>query len=345
MDVLVIYQFCTFGGVERLILNRATAFKKHGVDVVIHVGYLSDGGALNSFNNYLKKNNLENRVIPFIISGNTKFNNAKYDLTLVINSPQILDRLSSFNNVFVECHTPYVENRRYLGNISSEITGIIVPSLAFKTIVQDEYPNLISPIVLPNPLPDEFHEVVESPSNLMKSPLVYLARLDNLKNFEEAVQIFKLLKDRKDLMFIVIGEGGADKKIIASFEHLGLIENSILRDRIDFFQVPRLISMVKKAKGIFLSPSKGESFGLSAAEFISGGVPVLLSNIPAHNALVDNDEHFFYDLGDKKSAKSKIEYLLKNWGIMSNTVSEYGQKFKDDLFIEAWVNFLKYQGI
>lgn len=345
MDVLITYQFCTFGGVERLILNRATAFKKHGVNVVIHVGFLSDSGALDSFKNYIKKNSLEEIVKPFIISGNSFFNNDKFDLTLVIDSPQILDRLSSYKNVFVECHTPYAENRRYLGNISKEIAGIIVPSLAFKTIILDEYPNIKSPIVLPNPIPDEFNEDVVIPTFLLKRPLVYLARLDNLKNFEEAGQIFNLFKDRKDLMFIVVGEGSTDKKVISSFEQLGLIENSILRDRINFFQVPRLISMVKKAKGIFLSPSKGESFGLSAAEFICGGVPVLLSNIPAHNALIDNDKHFLYELGDKKSAKLKIEKILENWDSLSKSVSKHGHKFKDKFFIEAWSNFIKSQGI
>jgi len=345
MDVLIIYQFCTFGGVERLILNRATAFKKHGVNVVIHVGYLSDSGALDSFSNYIKKNNLEEIIIPFLIPGNSSFNNTKFDLTFVIDSPQILDQLSSYRNVFVECHTPYVENRRYLANISEKISGIIVPSQAFKTIILDENPTIRTPIVLPNPVPDEFHDVPESLSYLIKRPLIYLARLDNLKNFEEAVQIFKLIKDRSDVMFIVVGDGSADNKVISSFEHLGLIENSILRDRINFFQVPRLISMAKKAKGIFLSPSKGESFGLSAAEFISGGVPVLLSNIPAHNALVDNDEQFLYELGDKVSAKLKIENILENWRSLSASVSKHGQKFKDGIFIEAWRNFIKSQGI
>jgi len=343
MDVLVIYQFCTFGGVERLILNRAIAFKKHGLDVVMHMGFLSDSGALKSFKNYIQKNKLEGYLRPFLLSGNGSFDNSRYDLTLVVDTPQVLSGLSSSKNVFVECHTPYVENRKYLGKLSNEIKGIIVPSQAFKSILINEYPTNSTPIVLTNPVPDEFHNPFNQLTYLPKKPLVYLARLDDLKNFEEALQIFYLFRDRKDVMFIVIGEGSTEKKVISSFQQMGLIENSILRDRIDFFQVPRLINMVNNAKGIFLSSSKGESFGLSAAEFISGGVPVLLSKISVHRELVENNEFFLYNLGDKISAKFKIEQIMENWDRMSISVSKYANKFKDNLFKEAWNIFINSQ--
>jgi glycosyltransferase involved in cell wall biosynthesis len=340
MDVLVIYQYCTFGGVERLILNRATAFMKHRYNIITHVGYLSDSGALNSFKNYILKNNLQDIILPFLIPNNYSIINANYDLILIIDTPEILVRMSSFDNVFIECHSAYIENRQYLSSIPKEIRGIIVPSLSFKAIIQEEFPNLRSLIVLPNPVPNEFHTIKSNPISFNKRPLIYLARLDNLKNYEEAVQIFKLFKDRQDIMYIVVGEGATDSKVITTFEQLGLIENSILRDKMNFDQIPQLISLVKKANGIYLSPSKGESFGLSAAEFISGGVPVLLSNIPAHNALVANDEHFLYELNDVISAKFKIEKILENWESMSFSIAEHGEKFKDEKFIDAWKLFV-----
>lgn len=341
MDVLVIYQFCTFGGVERVILNRARAFKKHGIKVILHVGYLSDSGALNSFKSYIQKNNLDKFVIPFLVTGN--LDNSKYALTLIIDSPQVFDRLASLRNIYLECHTPYVENRRYLGGIPKEIKGIIVPSLAFKDIIQEEIPSLRSIIVLPNPIPDDFQKESKNHFSFNKRPLTYLARLDNLKNFNEAFQIFNLFKKRKDIMFIVIGEGGSEKKNRSSLENLGLIENSIIRDNISFNEVPKLISIVKKARGVFLSPSKGESFGLSAAEFICGEVPALLSNIPAHRALVESNEHFLYEIGDILSAKNKIEVILDNWENMSSSIGKYGQNFQDENFIKAWENFIKTQ--
>ena len=341
MDVLVIYQFCTFGGVERLLLNRASAFKKHHLNVVIHIGYLSDNGALNSFKNYIFKNHLQEIIKPFLISKISTINNSHFDLTLLIDTPKIVDRLSSSHNLFIECHTPYVENRQYLSNLPDTIRGVIVPSVAFKTIIQEEYPNLKLPIVIPNPIPEEFYIQDINSTHFLKRPLVYVARLDEIKNFSEAVEIFDLIKIRTDIIFIVIGEGSTEENIFSRFRRLGLIENSILRDTIEFSQVSRLIGMVRKSNVIFISPSKGESFGLSAAEFICGGVPVLLTSIPAHRSLVDDNEQFLYEPGDISSAKMKIEYTLENWVGMSNKILKLGEKFRDNHFIDSWNNFIK----
>lgn len=341
MDVLIIYQYCTFGGVERLILNRALALKKHGFNFVIHAGYLSDSGALKSFNHYILKNNLQNNVIPFLIPNNLHFTKTDFDMVFVIDSPQVLDALSIFKNVFIECHTPYIENRQYLKDIPDWVKGVIVPSEAFRNIIFEEFPNIHTIIVLPNPVPDEFHHLSNEHTALTKKPITYLARLDSLKNIDEAIRVFNLLKQRNDVMQIIIGEGSTDGNMISILKKFDLLKNTILRDRIIFEQVPRLINMVKNAKGIFLSPSKGESFGLSAAEFISGGVPVMLSKIPAHSALVADNNYFLYDQGDFGSAANKIEYLLDNWDSMSKSIEEYGEKFNEKFFINAWSNLIK----
>lgn len=342
MDALIIYQYCTFGGVERVILNRAEAFRKHNLDVKLTVGYLFDSGALESFKAYIQAQALNDYLSAYLIDQKFILDIDQYNLIFVIDTPQILDKLNRKNNVFVECHTHYQENRQYLRNIPKNIRGIIVPSLSFKTLITDEFSNLPSVSVLPHPVPDVFFNT-ETPATqriFTQHPLTYFGRLDELKNFSEASQLFDLFVGNESVMYIIIGYGADDDSRISSLEQKNKLRKTLIRGNINFKQVPDLIQFVKQHRGIFLSPSKGESFGLSAAEFMCGGVPVLLSDIPAHCTLVEDDERFIYPLGDIITAKDRIVSILDHWDSSSLDIQSYAQKFKADTFLNAWENFV-----
>ncbi len=345
MDVLVIYQFCTFGGVERAILNRVQAFRRHGMDIKVSVGYLYKDEALGSFQGYIRANRLEDYLEAFILPQGGNFDWSQYDLVSIIDTPQVLERIRTANNVFIECHTGYVENRQYLKNIPDNIRGVLVPSRSFKEQIQNEFPGLPPVYVIPNLVSEEFY--AETPANsarvFPKRPLTYFARRDELKNFTEAVTIFESLMNEDEVIFFVIGYGADDKTLVELLEKKNLIERSFLRGRIGFSEAPYLTSLVKSQGGIFISPSKAESFGLSAAEFMSAGVPVLLSDIPAHRELVQGDKRFLYKLGDIASAKKKLSAIWKDWDGMGKIVAAYAERFRGDAFAEAWMQFMEDQ--
>src|SRR6266545_8363777 len=102
MDILVIYQFCTFGGVERVILNRAHTFKQNGLEVKITIGYMYDRGALLSFKNYLKEKRLEHTIIPIILPNFFYYDLDKHDAVFIIDTPQVFDAISPARNIYVE---------------------------------------------------------------------------------------------------------------------------------------------------------------------------------------------------------------------------------------------------
>ena len=345
MDVLIIYQFCSFGGVERAILNRAKTFLKYRQDVHISVGYLYDIGALQSFQAYIEKNSLSEHISAFLINDEMLSDLENYDYVFNIDTPQIFARTIGARNIFVECHTPYLESRQYLRKLPPNIQGILVPSLAFKNILLKEFPSLPPIFVLPNPVSQEFFTVPLSTETVfMKRPLAYLARLDELKNYTEAFSIFELCKNNEDVMFAVTGKSSDEKKILAMLRTKKIIGKTFLRAQIDFDNVPSFIGMIKSHRGIFISPSRGESFGLSAAEFMSAGVPVLLSDIDAHQELVNSDRQFLYSLGDIVEAKYKIDDLLNNWDNASQMIASYAQKFCGVSFVQSWQEFIKAQG-
>ncbi len=340
MDILLIYQFCTFGGVERVILNRAQAYRKYGVDVKISIGYLADRGALQSFSTYIQRHNLQAQVMPFLFPQDLAHDWAKYDYVFIIDTPQVFEASASAKNVHVECHSLYTQSRQYLHNLPKHIKSVIVPSNSLKQLLQTEHEGLPEIYILPNPVSDEYFDIQPLEKNIFtRRPITYFARVEDLKNFIEAARIFETLTEHDDLMYWVIGEYASDKQTIQSLERKRLLHKSFLRDRIAFEQVPYLISLIKQQRGILLSPSKGESFGLSAAEFLSAGVPVLLSNIPAHAELVEADERFLYPLGDISQAREKILWLCANWEEASLSLLQLGKKFESVNFINSWKSF------
>lgn len=346
MKILIIYQFCTFGGVERAILNRARTFKKHGQDVRISVGYLHDYGALQSFQGYIQANKLDDCLSAFLVQNQAMPDLAHYDLVFNIDTPQVFRRTLHAGNLFVECHTPTFKNRQYLKTLPPNIRGIIVPSTAFKSILLSEFRSLPPIFVIPNPVTEDFFDIAASTMHTIYPAdiLAYLARVDDeLKNFTETASIFELFAGDQNTMFAVIGRGVEDARLLSSLENKKIIGKMFLRDQIGFDAAPDFVRMVKDHRGVFISSSKGESFGLSAAEFMSAGVPVLLSDIGPHRELVNGDENFLYPLGDIYAAKDKIIRIRNEWNDASRRVRFYGQKFRGDSFIAAWQAFLDSQ--
>ncbi|MEJ5224542.1 MAG: glycosyltransferase family 4 protein [Anaerolineales bacterium] len=342
MDVLIIYQFCTFGGVERAVLNRVQSLKQSGLNLHVSMGYLNDSGALASFQNYIQTHGLSDQLSAFVFSSTSNFDWHKYQLILVIDTPQILDLLQKNNNVFVECHTTYHHNQQYLASLPQNIRGLLVPSVSLKNELLKKFHNLPPIHIIPNPVPDVFYQDAPAPHGMIfaKRPLVYFARVDSLKNFDEALNIYLSSSQNHELMYMVIGRGAGDPKLVSALKKKNLLERTLLRDQIPFDQAPYLTQLVRRHRGIFLSPSKGESFGLSAAEFMAARVPVLLSDIPAHRELVENDERFLYQLGNVNMATKKLSHLLHNWDEMSRAIASYAHKFRGEAFLSAWMAFL-----
>lgn len=338
MDILIIYQYCGFAGVERAILNRALSFRKYHEDVRISVGYLHDTGALKSYQAYISAHQLEDYISVFLLTDRSLRNFDRYDYVFNIDTPQILESTRRVRNMVIECHTPYIENRQYLRTLPNNIRKIIVPSHSFKTLLLREFPNLPPIFVLPNPVSEGFYTIplLATDTIYAKRPVAFIARLDELKNFSEAARIFQLFATDEKVMFAVVGRGAKETHLIKNLQNRKILGKTFLRDSIDFDTVPAFIGMIRHHQGIFISPSKGESFGLSAAEFISAGVPVLLSDIAPHRELVEDDERFLYPLGDLVLAKRRITNLLEGWQHYSKIMESYGEKFKGDAFISAW---------
>ncbi|WII37169.1 glycosyltransferase [Paenibacillus thiaminolyticus] len=341
IKVLNVYKWATMGGVERVFLNRAHAFQKNGLQVKYDVHFMHDSGGLARFENYLTKYNLRQSVNVV-----TKIDPKNYDIILSVDTPEILDYSCDYKKVFLECHTSYKENRSYIRKLPHNLGGVIVPSIFFESEIRAELPSYLKDRVfrlsnfVVNPSDDlEFNQLIYS-----KIPLFYLGRLDKLKNVEEIIRIYANYIRTIGDHFILILAGPIiehEVDIYALIEKYNVLNRIVYFPPIDFENVNKMFRMIRLHKGIFLSSSTSETFGLSCAEAISNNIPILLSSITAHIDIVENNGRFLYKLGDVNEATEKLHDIYVNYTKYQRYLGPLSSKFSDKQFINEWNLFME----
>lgn len=332
--VLYVYKWATMGGVERVLLNRALAFKASNFDVAQDVFFLHDSGGKKMLNRYIEENSL-GRYLNIV----EDFIPEKYDTIHPIDTPEIFEMVKNYEKILFECHTAYTENRQYLTELPMNIKGLIVPSKKFKSDISQELPlGLREKIyVFRNFVPESMFEVFENTKGkLNKIPITYIGRIDKLKNVEESVEIFSLLQKKMgdNFLLIVAGPLTLEVDLFKLVEKKGIMNRFIYLPPISFDKIPKLLKQVKENNGIVISSSKGESFGLSVAEAIVYGIPVIASHIHSH--LVKDNQMFLYELNDIEGAVNKVKYIINNRDKCMQDLTALKNDLTDNAFLKDW---------
>lgn len=332
-----------WGGVERVFLNRAHAFQNNDVNVDYNVLFLHDSGGLVRFNNYIQRHGLDN-VVKIV----DNFKPNEYDIILSVDTPEILDLVTDCTKVYMECHTSYKANRTYLSKLPNDIGGVVVPSNFLKSEICKEVPLLLRDKIfeLPNFVIDFEQTILKEKSEIYnKTPLFYLGRLDRLKNIEEILKIFSNYFNKFGDHFVLILAGPIiehEINLMELLEKYKVINRVVYLSPVDFENVNKVFKMIKAQKGIFISASTSETYGLSVAEAIMSDIPVLLSYITAHAELVENNSAFIYKLGDIEEATEKLRNIYFNYSECNNELKKLKSKFSDYEFIKSWNHFMNY---
>lgn len=334
LKLLYVYRYATFGGVEKVLLSRAEAFKQYGVQVRLSLYFFKDLGAVKAINAYISAAGLEDYVVLV-----NRFRSAEYDYIISIDTPEILHADVESRKLLFECHSTYIRDRAYLAGLTRKIRLLTVPSAAMKNSLEQERPELAGKItVLRNyvrgyPAFDEEIDIIWA-----KRPLLYLGRMDEHKNILEVLDIFVSYRSRygDDLILILVGPMTESIDVSAALRQRHLLARTILLPSVRFDRVKQIHALVNKHKGIFISSSLDESFGLAAAEAIASGLPVLLSGIPAHADLVLDDLDFLYPLGDSAAGAEKLRSIVCRYDEMQRKVERLHGRFSVETFIEDW---------
>lgn len=159
-----------------------------------------------------------------------------------------------------------------------------------------------------------------------KYDLIYLGRISSLKGAYDLVKILRAMKENKpDVSINLIGQGEDEEIIKTQIQSLGLANNFTFSG---FLPGEKKIRELSKGR-IFLFPSYEEGWGISLAEAMSLGLPSIVYDLPAVNAVFDGGP-VYSPIGDWKDMASKALLLLSD-------PSYYGSKSQQSL--EAVKNY------
>ncbi len=334
--ICFVYIWATSGGVERVFLNRAEALLRRYPELSIDVYFYQDlgGGAL--FSRYIAARGLGDRLALA-----PKFEPSRYDAIFTVDTPQILaDHPRIRDKVFVECHTPYANQRTYLQQWQTRLRTLIVPSQPFQKVVESECPALCGKIQVVRNFVPRFPEM-DSPARLpaWRLPLfLFFGRIDENKNFTEFAEALANTRERlrRDVLGVVCGPVVPDYPIQEVIRRSGAAGSVILLPPVPFENGHILMRLLRRKQAVYVSPSKGESFGLSAAEAMTEGLPVVLSNIPPHAMLVSGCSKFLYGLGNVHELAAKMAASIEQYDALSAECLSLARSFSEEAFLEDW---------
>jgi glycosyltransferase involved in cell wall biosynthesis len=339
------YPWATFGGIERVLLNRAIAFKSLADDAVeMDVYFLRDAGALSAFEQAIVAYKLEKQVR--IVAS---LDERRYDVISLIDCPQALFLCKTRNlSYMVECHTTYPGSRAYLKTLGSRCKGVLVPSRYLAGLIANEVPAAAGPVgLLRNFVPWDVE--LEAAASLIlpawsRLPLLFFGRMDSLKDPMALLDAFAVLEKKHSgrFMLVLCGPESPEIDIAEELRRRGTRHATVILPAVGFWAAHRLLLALAGIGGIFVSPSRSESFGLSAAEAISCGLPVVLSDIEPHRALVDNNPFFLYPSGDHERLAERIAWLADHRTEAKNALEPLRNNLAARAFMEDWQALLSH---
>ena len=157
------------------------------------------------------------------------------------------------------------------------------------------------------------------------SCILMVARLINHKGIYDYLKVAeKTSKIRKDVKFLLVGKGPLEPKIRLYIKQKGL-EGSILL--LKNLPEEEYIKTIQNCDMYLHTNPNQEGFGLSIAEAMSCGIPVIAYNIPGVNELVNNNCGILVKPGDIDALINAILELLDN----KHLREEYGRSARDTI--------------
>ena len=170
--------------------------------------------------------------------------------------------------------------------------------------------------------------------------LIHISNFRPVKRVPDTVRIFSEIAKQMPSKLILVGDGPDRAETEALCRELDLC------GKVKFLGKQTSLVELLSISDIFLLPSQSESFGLSALEAMSCGVPVIGSNIGGIPEVVAHGETgFVAEFGDThRMAKYAIELLdnSKKWDVFSNNARQRTlELFNSDLIVNQYEELYK----
>lgn len=138
--------------------------------------------------------------------------------------------------------------------------------------------------------------------------LLYAGRIVEGKNIDILIRALAVLNETKIINCIICGDGDLRLELQTLVKELGLEERILF---LGHLSQRKIWGLMKTVTG-FVSLSAFEGCPNTALEAMGSGVPVFLSNIPAHLEIADNNSASIIDITDINITSSAFENFLND---------------------------------
>ncbi len=137
--------------------------------------------------------------------------------------------------------------------------------------------------------------------------LVHISNFRAVKRVSDTLRILKLVQNDVNAKLVLVGDGPDRSECERLARELDLINSVVFLGKQD------ALGDILNAADLFLIPSQAESFGLSALEAMSCGLPVIASSVGGLPELVrHNETGFIAEFGDVERMAKYASDLLTN---------------------------------
>lgn len=166
--------------------------------------------------------------------------------------------------------------------------------------------------------------------------LIHISNFRNVKRVPDTIKILAEVLKKVPSKLLLVGDGPERSEAEKLARDLGVA------DKVKFLGMQTSFIELLSISDIFLLPSQSESFGLSALEAMSCGVPVVASNIGGIPEVVGHGEGgYVAEFGDTdRMAKYVVDLLEhpKKWIVFSETARKRAiEKFDTSLIIPQYI--------
>ncbi|MCA9391897.1 glycosyltransferase [candidate division WWE3 bacterium] len=153
--------------------------------------------------------------------------------------------------------------------------------------------------------------------------ILTVGRVAEEKSIDTLINYFAgLLKERQDVVLVVVGDGPASGQLKEQTRRLGIHERVRFTGYINNEDMPKAYA----SADLFTTQSRSETQGLAVVEALASGLPVVIAQDPAYQGMVQEGENGFYsdsasEFVDSVAAILDDESMARVYGSKSKTLS------------------------
>jgi N-acetyl-alpha-D-glucosaminyl L-malate synthase BshA len=168
--------------------------------------------------------------------------------------------------------------------------------------------------------------------------LIHTSNFRVVKRVSDTIRVLNEVRKETAAKLVLVGDGPDRSECERLTRELGLTNDVIFLGKQDALQE------LLNGADLFLMPSQSESFGLSALEAMSCGLPVISTSVGGLPELIrHNETGFIAEIGDiSRMAKYAIDLLTneKKYDLFSNNSRHRAEHvFNREIIVPQYVNY------